>query len=104
MRDKSCYLLVVQMLVGRGGANLVSWDWALKLHLDESFTAQVRWCVMGCFSQANLDILISHGKQVTQDLKKIRKNIQICVVAELMKRHISLIQYQHQQRKLTHVC
>lgn len=61
------------MMVCRGGAELLSLDWALKWNVGIShkgFTAQVRRGVLCCFPQANLDILITRGEQVTQDLQQ----------------------------------
>lgn len=62
------------MVVCRGGADLVlvlSLDRALWLSLGighEGFTAQVRRRVLCRFPQADLDVLIGRGEQVTQDL------------------------------------
>lgn len=61
-------------MVRRGSTDLVEvlpLNWSLWLGLGichKGFTAYVSQCVLCCFPQANLHILITGGEQITQDL------------------------------------
>lgn len=64
------YLLVVHVVCGRGTALvlLLSLNWALGGRLricHEGFTAEMRQRALRGFPQADLDVLVSWGQEVT---------------------------------------